>query len=340
MSEVEMYQCPKCGGVVVFDSLSQKMKCQYCDSEFDISELKKAATDEAPTMHYPIYRCEACQGEIIVDDTTGSTTCPFCGNVAILTDQFSDELRPDQLIPFQLDQKAAKAGLRKHLKNKWLLPKIFKDEQHIDKIQGVYVPFWLFDDEIEADASFHAKRHHVHRRKDTQIIETNHYQVIRQGTIAFSNVPVDASSKVDKALMDALEPFDLSQAVAFDTAYLAGFMADRYDLSKETCQKVADARMEHSMRQALDHSVIGYDSVVLESFNARHSQRQARYVLYPVWLLNTSWQGQSFHFAMNGQTGRFVGDLPVDKRKYWLLYSGFCLFFALLIFGLLYWITG
>ena len=53
------------------------------------------------------------------------------------------------------------------------------------------------------------------------------------------------------------------------------------------------------------------------STTIRLSIGKAKYALYPVWLLNTSWRGKKYTFAMNGQTGKLVGDLPLDKSAYW-----------------------
>ena len=48
----------------------------------------------------------------------------------------------------------------------------------------------------------------------------------------------------------------------------------------------------------------------------------AKYALYPVWLLNTSYKGEKYTFAMNGQTGKFIGNLPVDNGKLAALFAG------------------
>lgn len=325
MEKIQTYQCPACGGAIVFDSSSQKMKCPYCDSEYDVSffESPMGKTEPiSPTFKdeetLRVYQCQTCGGEIIADKTTGASSCPFCGNAVVMTEQFANDLKPDWVIPFKLDKKAAKEGLKKHLQDKKLLPQLFKEEKVIDEIKGVYVPFWLFDASVDADARFHATKKRIINRGEETIVETNHYEVWRSGTIDFKKVPVDASSKVDKELMDSLEPFDVSQAIDFNTAYLAGYLADRYDLSKESCQEQVDQRMDHSMRKALHYTVLGYDSIALESCQFHKDNRQAHYVLYPVWLLNLTWKKQKFRFAMNGQTGKFVGDLPMDKKKYWL----------------------
>ena len=171
------YKCPCCDGAIQFDSATQKMKCPYCDTEFDVDTLKgydEELKDEKPsemewttpggswaegeTAGLHTYSCKSCGGEIVGDDTMAASACPFCGNPIVLTGQFAGALRPDLIIPFKLDKKAAKAKLQEHLKGKTLLPRVFRSQNHIDEIKGVYVPFWLFDSDADAQLRFTATR--------------------------------------------------------------------------------------------------------------------------------------------------------------------------------------
>jgi len=238
----------------------------------------------------------------------------------VMMGQLSGVLRPDYVIPFQLDKEAAKAGLMKHLQGKRLLPKVFKDQNHIDEIKGVYVPFWLFNSDADADLRYKGTR--VRSWSDSRYIytETSYFSIHRAGSIGFERIPVDGSSKIDDALMESLEPFDFSQAVDFQTAYLAGYLADKYDVTADQSIERANARVRTSTEQTFRQTVTGYSTVIPEHSSIRLHNSSAKYALYPVWLLTTSWQGKQYLFAMNGQTGKFVGDLPCDKAAYhkWL----------------------
>ncbi|MBP5230813.1 MAG: hypothetical protein ILO68_03710, partial [Clostridia bacterium] len=227
-------------------------------------------------------------------------------------------------IPFRLDKKAAAEGLSKHLKGKRLLPKVFRDENHLKEVKGVYVPFWVFD--ADSDGTFRYNAEKVRRWEDANNIyeETSHYSVFRQAGMSFSGIPVNGSSKVASDLMESLEPYDLSQAVDFQTAYLAGFLADRYDCSEEDCAERAGERIRESTADAVRETVTGYDRVDEESGSVSISNGKAKYMLFPVWLLNTEWNGNLYTFAMNGQTGKFVGNLPLNRKAYaaWLIGLG------------------
>ena len=227
--------------------------------------------------------------------------------------QFSGSLKPDLIIPFKLDKKAAKEGLMKHLAGKRLLPKIFKDQNHIDEIKGVYVPFWLFDTDVDAKVRYKATKVRTWSDSDYNYTQTSHYMVHRGGSVGFEYVPVDGSTKMADDLMESIEPFNCGEAVDFQTAYLAGYLADKYDVTEEESIDRANERVKKSTEQAFAETVIGYDTVAAENTSVQFHGGKAKYALYPVWLLNTTWNGNKYTFAMNGQTGKFVGDLPVDK---------------------------
>ena len=333
MATLQEYKCPCCGGAISFDSSLQKMKCPYCDTEFELETLEgydSVLKDEKPdglnwdtnagsewtegeAEGMRVYSCKSCGGEIVGDATTAATSCPFCGNPVVMMDQFRGILKPDYVIPFKLDKKAAKAGLEKHLSGKRLLPKVFKDQNHIDEIKGIYVPFWLFDSDADAHITYKATT--VNSWSDSQYdyTETNHYLVVRGGTIGFDHVPVDGSKKMADDLMESIEPFDFSAAVDFQTAYLAGYFADKYDVTAEESVSRANERIKKTTARAFEETATGYSTLVPQSTNITLHGGKAKYALYPVWLLNTTWNGKQYTFAMNGQTGKFIGDLPVDK---------------------------
>ena len=333
MQTLQEYKCPCCGGAIAFDSTLQKMKCPYCDTEFEMETLKgydaelqseqsdqmewetAAGSDwqEGETDGLRSYVCKSCGGEIVGDANTAATACPFCGNPVVMTGQFSGALKPDLVIPFKLDKKAAKAGLMKHLTGKRLLPKIFKDQNHIDEIKGIYVPFWLFDTDVDAQIRYRATRVRTWSDRDYNYTETSHFMVHRGGSIGFEHVPVDGSSKMADDLMESIEPYDFSEALDFQTAYLAGYLADKYDVTAEESIDRANERVKRSAENTFAETVQGYTTVTTENSSVQFHGGKAQYALYPVWLLNTTWNGNKYTFAMNGQTGKFVGDLPVDK---------------------------
>ena len=354
MADLQNYKCPACGGAIAFDSNIQKMKCPYCDNEFEMETLKAFDEDlknEAPDeMNWntsagedwsegeadgmSVYVCQSCGGEIVVDDTTAATACPFCDNPVVVMGRLTGALKPNYVIPFKLDKNAAKEGLYNHLKGKKLLPKVFKDKNHIDEIKGLYVPFWLFDADADANIRYKATKINCYSDSEYDYTRTSFYSVRRAGEVLFEKIPVDGSTKMDDALMESIEPYDFSEAVDFQTAYLAGYLADKYDVDEKISVERANDRIRNSVEEEFKSTVRGYASVVAESTSVRLKNGEAKYALYPVWVLNTTWNGEKYTFAMNGQTGKFVGNLPMDKGIFWRYFSMIGVISAVVIYAI------
>ena len=336
-AEAQKVECPACGVELELTGESGEMACPGCGAEFQLEDLNAYAQQmkqtpeedmswdtqageswrEGETDGLRVYVCDSCGGEIVAEETTGATHCPYCDNPVVLRGQFSGDLKPDLVIPFRVDKKAAVAALQAHYKGKVLLPSVFKDENHIEEVKGLYVPVWLFDTDADANVRYKATRIRSWSDSQYNYTETRHYAVIRGGGIGYENVPVDGSTKMDDALMESVEPYDISGAVPFGISYLPGFLADKYDVDAAASIGRANERIKRSTEDAFRSTVVGYHSVVPVSSNIRLRNGRARYALYPVWILNTKWNGRNFTFAVNGQTGKTAGDLPMDKGKFW-----------------------
>jgi len=353
MSNLMEYKCPCCGGSIAFDSASQQMVCPFCDTVYELDTLKsyddELKNEQPSEMSWDVpsegwgqgeqdgmavYGCGSCGGEIVGETTTGAMSCPYCGNPVIMKGQFSGSLRPDWVIPFKLDKKAAKAALSKHILTKKFVPAIFKDKNHIDEIKGIYVPFWLFDSDVDASVRYKATKVRHWSDANYNYTETSHFHVVREGEIAFDHVPVDGSSKLDDTLMESIEPFNFKDAVDFQTAYLSGFLADKYDIDAEQSVSRANDRIKRSTESAFAATVSGFKSVVVSSSDLRLSNGKVKYALLPIWLLTTSWNKEKYTFAMNAQTGKFVGNLPMDKKQCWKWFGILTAIFGAAAFGL------
>ena len=356
MSELLEYKCPACSGKLEFNSGTQSMKCPFCESEFDIEAVQEFnhavetpdennmnwdtyaggewASGEAENMS--VYHCQSCGAQIVTDNTTAASSCPYCDSPIVMTGSLSGDLKPDYVIPFKLDKEAAKSALDKYIKSKKLVPAVFKQKNHIDEIKGVYVPMWLFDAKADARIIFKAKKERSWNDDDYNYVETSYYSAVRAGTLGFENVPVDGSTKMDPEIMESIEPYDFKDAVDFKTAYLSGYLADRYDVSAEDSVSRANERIENSTKAIFEDTVKGYDSVSTESANISLDDGKGKYALYPVWILNTSWDGNKYTFAMNGQTGKFVGNLPIDTGAAIRLFSAITAIGTAVIFGISY----
>ncbi|MCR5042275.1 MAG: hypothetical protein K6C36_09300 [Clostridia bacterium] len=342
------FKCPNCGGAVQFDPTAGSMKCPFCDTVLDVAamsaQLENAQTQYgAPQMNpdgsfvmgqdsmnwnqtggkqswlpgeqegMRVYVCKSCGGEIVAEETTGATACPYCNNPVVMLEQFSGYLRPDYVIPFKLDKKAAEDALKKHIAKKKLVPKAFKSDSVISTVKGMYVPFWLYDATADAQGSFTATKTRSWSDSRYNYTETSYFDVYRSCRLSFANVPVDGSKKMDDALMESIEPYNFADAVSFQTAYMSGFLADKYDVDSMLSAPRANERVKSSVTEAMRSTVSGYDSVVPKQTNMQLLNSQTKYALYPVWVMSVKYQGKDWIFAVNGQTGKVTGDMPVDK---------------------------
>lgn len=332
MNEILEYNCPNCGGKLEFDSGTQKMVCPYCDSTFEPEQVKQheefmdrqesekfeAYDTTAENGELAEYICNNCGAEVICAPTTAATICPYCDSPLVMSNRVSGILRPEFVIPFALDKNAAIQAMKKELKWKWLVPKQFKQARNLDQFEGMYIPFWLYDCTADANVRFDATKKRSWVSGDYRYTETKHYAVYRDGTLGFDLVPVDGFKQAEDNYTEALEPYDYSKLTPFSPSYLAGFTADRYDVdSAEAAPRAAD-RIKNSVVDEFRSTVNGYSTCTLDHIDIRYQDQKVHYALFPVWRLNTTYNGKEYRFAMNGQTGKFVGQFPMSMGKFFL----------------------
>lgn len=349
------YQCPACMGPLHFSGETGKLHCDYCGGQYDPAEIEQlyqkkeeaaeaafgAAADIPEEYSWTpegmrAYRCPSCGAEVVCDETTAATACPYCGNPTVVPGQFGGMLKPDYIIPFRLDKAAAISALKTYYKGKKFLPKAFSTGNHIAEIQGVYVPFWLFDGTANGFIRADAQLIRTWTEGDYEITETEEYKVTRKGEAEFQRIPVDGSTKMPDAHMDSIEPFDYTALTSFSTAYLPGFLAEKYDVDKNASQSRAAERMEDSLCGLLSGTIEGYSAHQITGQHIQAQKVEAKYALLPVWMLHTKWQNRDYLFAMNGQTGKLIGDLPVSKWKFAAWMAGISLPLMALLTLLLY----
>lgn len=356
MAELLDFKCPSCNAPLNFNSTEQRMKCPYCDSEFDVEALqgKDEVLNNQPADEFgwkmeagsgeetvddsnmSVFVCKNCGGEIVGEETTAAMSCPYCDNPVVFSGRLSGDLKPDYIIPFKLDKNSAKLNLKNYVGKKIFAPSLFKSENKIEEIKGLYVPFWLFDSAIDASCSYTGTRVRTWSDKNYDYTETSFFDIYRQGSMSFSNIPVDGSSKMPDDLMESIEPYNFNEATKFQTAYFAGYLADRYDVTMDQSIGRANERIKRSAEETLRTTVNGYATVTANSSSVVVKDGHAKYAMYPVWLLNTVYKGEKFTFAMNGQTGKLVGNIPASTAKLAGLFAGLTAGLTAIIFGLGY----
>ena len=346
--DVLTYQCPQCGAPLTFNEATQHWDCKYCLGSFDLETLEKeqaqkeSATGEDVSDNPPQdksedireYTCPQCGAHIVTDATTAATFCVFCQNATIFPEQLSGAFRPEKILPFQVKKEDAQAAFKRLCHRKPLLPKDFYAPDRIEKITGVYVPFWLYDCAVNAYMTASAQRIRTWSDRKYRYTKTDYYHIERGGTMDFERVPADGSSKMEDSLMDSIEPFDFEKMVDFSPAYLSGFLAERYDLDDEKMFPRASSRIRSTVENVLRNTIAGYSSVQILDNDLQLQRQNTQNVLLPVWMLMSKYKGKDYLFAMNGQTGKMIGNLPISVPRAVAWFGGIlAAVFLLLFFG-------
>lgn len=351
---VESYKCPNCDAGLVFDPQTQKMVCGYCGSAFTKEELEaRLAQPQAPaqsrqaqaapapatagqedfTGHSVAYTCPSCGAEIVTDDTTTTATCFYCHNPVVLAERLSGAYRPQKLIPFQLDRKRVEEIFHGWCRKKWFIDRRFCAQAQVKNLAGVYVPFWLVDSQLNATLTATGTKVRVWRTGDTEYTETKIYQIIRQGQVTFQEIPIEAQRKQTMELVQGVYPYDFSQAKDFSMPYLSGFQAEKRTLERADLEGNLHGEIARSAQSMLQNSIQGYAGTSGANMQAGVQAEDWKYCLLPAWILTYRYQNKEYYFAMNGQTGKIYGEIPVSKGRLIALFLAVSI--GLLILGLL-----
>ena len=327
------YKCPNCNADLKFDPVSQKLSCEFCDSSFTVEEIKQicaaaensippetAAAQEEFSEHTNLYHCKSCGAEIMADDQQTATFCYYCHNPVILSGKMSGAYKPSKVIGFKLTREQAEESFRKWANGRWFIPSDFKSHQQIEKITGLYVPFWLADCNVDIDYQAEGRKSRSWTSGDYRYTETKVYSLIRQGNVVTKGIPADGESKIEDALMEAIEPYDYTELKDFSMSYLSGFYADKYDVEKADVFPRIKERAIAACHKVLSESVSGY-SITPRNEKLRFMSTDWSYMLLPVWFMTYKYNDKIYEFAINGQTGKLAGTPPLDKKKL-ALFSG------------------
>lgn len=311
------HKCISCGAKLPFNPTTQKWDCEYCGSSYTLFELNEYEEKIKNKKSYDLdcYRCPDCGAEIVADKTTSATFCVYCGNTSIIKNRLEGEFNPSKIIPFQTTKEQAIDAFKKMKKGKIFTPKEFNNELNIQKITGVYIPFWVYDCDTNGDLEIDARRIRTWMSGNYRYTKTDYYQVNRSGNMKFDNVPVDGSSKFDDDIMDSIEPFDYSGLKEFDMSYLSGFLSENYDINNKVAAERMKQRVEKTTIDELRATVSTYTTTIIKNSNVDIDIKEIEYMLLPVWMLNIKFKDKLYLFAMNGQTGKIVGNVPISIPK-------------------------
>jgi len=347
MSKTEVLdnKCPHCGGKTDYNPKTGIWKCLYCESEMTLEEMQSynnASNIKNNTSvnnkdidtydNYMSYNCKNCGAEIITDEQTTATFCVYCGNTAILKNKLSGEFKPSKIIPFKKTMKDAEKAFTSLSKGRPLIPKSFTSIKNIEKIRGIYIPFWFHTFKIAGDVNYTGINVSTWAIGNTHYTKTDTYAVDRTGSLSFKSVPVDGSTRFDNALMNSIQPFNYKDLIPYNHAYLSGFLAERYDVESNDTRVEVEKNILNDAKNVFLNSG-NYQTRKIKNNTLKTTDYNIEYVLLPVYMVNVKYGTNMYTFAMNGQTGKFIGNIPIDKKK--ALFIGITLFISLLLLLLL-----
>lgn len=330
---IATYKCSGCGAPIEFDGNAGELVCEFCGTHMSVDEAKKSnqvfedefvdeTTKDERQFDVDGFKCESCGAELITDADTTATVCGFCGSSAIIKGRFTGESMPGKIVPFAIKKDAATELFRKWCKKGVFTPSMFKKNTFIDKIQGIYVPFWLYDYDAGCSIDAHATKVHTHRQGDYEVTKTEHYRVYRDGSAAFDLIPADASEKMPDDMMELLEPYNYSKLVDFDMPYLSGFLSEKYNYDADQMASRVEKRVRGYIHSEVRKTITGYSTVTERHSQVRMRRKKAVYTLLPVWMISYRYNNENHMLAINGQTGKQVGTLPKSAGKMFAWFGG------------------
>lgn len=315
-----MYECPNCGGNLIFDIPSQQLACGYCQTHLDPYSYEKdhdaVVTD---TYDATIFTCPQCGGEILSAQNEATGWCSFCGAHTILDSRLSKEKRPDYLIPFKVTKDDCKKAYGKMMQHAYFAPKELRDPQWIDNFRGIYMPYWVYMITQQGHSVIKGKR--VHHQGNYTI--TDYYDLHSDMNNYYKGLSFDASASFADSISESIAPFDVRGMRAFTPSLLCGFYADTADVPPDLYNTDAMDIANDTTFQQMDR-VPQFKSISVSKpadTNAANNAlctrcTQIDNAMFPVWFMAYRNKDRVAYATVNGQTGKVAADLPVDTKKY------------------------
>ena len=300
-----IFKCKNCGGNSVYNPEKKMMHCPHCESEESQEKVDGVG----------LTQCGNCGAPLDVPYYASAMKCESCGSYHIFEERISGEYTPHLILPFQISKKQAVDILKKEFGRRVFTPSTFLSHASVAKMEGSYVPFFLYDFHADARYSAQGTKKRSWTSGDYRYTETSYYAIERDMDVDFDNIPVDASLRLENDTMDLLEPYDYKALETFKEQYMSGFEGEMYTDNATNLQGRAEEKAKKDVHALIRDSVSGYATVTQESEQVNLQKKSCEYALLPVWIYDFQYQGQIYRFHVNGQTGKVIGETPVARMK-------------------------
>jgi predicted RNA-binding Zn-ribbon protein involved in translation (DUF1610 family) len=333
------WPCAQCGAQLRYAPGQTHLTCEHCGHEQEIRQeaprtraralqeldLARGLRDDLSTGDMEEVRtssCPSCGAKVEITGATHATECPFCATPVVLDTGTARQIKPQALVPFVLTEPQARKAMTDWLGRLWFAPGTLLEYARKGRaMNGIYVPFWTFDADTASRYSGERGEHYYEtrtvnvrvngrtERREERVRHTRWNSASGRVSRDFDDVLVMASRSLPPRLGNELTPWDLGALTAYTPEFLAGFQAEGYTVALADGYREAQGRMSDVIREDVRRD-IGGDEQRIHDVDTTWSDETFKHILLPVWMAAYKYNGKSFRFLVNGQTGEVQGERP------------------------------
>ncbi len=349
------YGCSSCGYNMEFDPDSQKLKCPCCSSTRDIE-----VSDEKPQSYdyntadttaskgwgdqKRLIKCNNCGAETMIDPKKTAEFCAFCGSSHIINQEDTNPaISPETIAPFAISKSKAVSAFKTWITKKKFAPNALKSAHTMEKITGVYVPYWSYDSDTYSTYTAQKGTYYYTTQpktvqdaqgnsviKNTEVRNTKWEHVSGNYSKNFTDLLIVASDQVSQGLIAGVQPFDLTKLTKYDAQYISGFLAERYSIDIKQGWQMATAEIHQQLEEGIEDQ-IGGDEVKDVNINTNYKSIKYKLMLLPMWISSYRFKDKVYNFIINGQTGKVSGNAPTSWAKVLGLLGGIAGVIAIIV---------
>lgn len=346
MSEAQArhkFSCPACGGEAQWTPAQQALICPYCGTtspaqieltaageeiirEHDLVAALRGIPDDKRGWHAQktSVRCQSCQAISVFEPTRIGQRCDFCGSSALVPyEEVKEAFSPESLLPMQLAETQVRDSIRAWYGRLFWAPNRLKRQALTDQVRGLYIPYWTFDAQVNADWTAESGDYYWDtesytdaqgKRQTRQVRKVRWYPSRGHVDHFFDDELVPASHGVRPHLLRQVEPFPTRELVAYQPGYLSGWVVERYQIDLVAAAQHARQQMNEELRRLCATEVPGDTHRNLEVY-PNYTGQTFKHILVPLWLLTYQFRRKTYQVVINGYTGTIAGEYPKSWVK-------------------------
>ena len=328
MNDLNIHKCPNCSGQLELIKEIDRYRCPYCEGVYDTSIFDnydfEYKNEYLNNRHYLLNTCIGCHNQFITSIDHNISRCPICNN-QLINENIKHEIKPTKIIPFNIDKNKAIEIYKSYIKNKILLPSVFKQEEIINYIKCFYVPIWLFDGKANISMWFDGlKKEHFEK-----LIQNSKYKLYRNGDISFKNIEIDGIKQLD---ISTIKPFDYSKAIDFNDKLDNCFILN--EINNHEIRKIINNEIIDNTKDLFLSNISEYNDISIRNNNIKIIDGKQELILCPIWLLNIEYENKNNCFIINGSSVKCYGRFIEDKNTL-IIITIFSFIFLFVLFLLL-----